>query len=170
MSWLSKIWNSFFNYVPKQERQGIKLNFKDYWAINIRNVDITTFINEMSILFPEGSIIYIEGTCLDPSIQKYLQAHHAEEITKVETGTIWPRPAFYHISLSEEHLQKLAGFTENYALPEICGHLIVYRGNEVLLEGYDFFDQDIYLAGKIDENKIRVFCEKVGCSFKKEHE
>jgi hypothetical protein len=170
MSWLSKIWNSFFNYVPKQEVPGIKLNFDDYWVINVKKVDITAFIREMSILFPDDSVIYIEGTSIDPAIKKYLQAHNAEKITRVEVGTLWPRPTVFHISLSEEHLQKLAEFTDNYALPEICDHLIVYKGEEVLLEGYDFFAQDINLSGKIDENKVRVFCEKVGCTFKREHD
>lgn len=164
MSWLSKI----FNYIPVHERRGIYLNMKDCWLINFTKSDITLFIREMGILFPQGSIIYLEGTSISSDVQEYLHSICVKLTARLEIGTIWPRPKIFHIPLVDEYLQKLAEFAETHVMPQICDHLhVLYKDNEILLQGYDIFDKIVYLSNKIDENLIRAFCTKINCKYKK---
>lgn len=164
MSWLSKI----INYVPAAERRGISLDERNCWRIDLKKSDISLFIREMGILFPRASVVYLEGTAIDPDIQEYLRSIRAEKTTKLEMGTIWPRPRVFHIPLFDEHLQKLAEFTDTHAMPEVCDHLHVYKDDEVLLQGHDIWDKIVYVSNRIDEGLIKEFCARVKCKYNRE--
>lgn len=164
MGWLAKL----LGYSPSSKRAGISLNDRDSWTVDLRKSDITVFIRELRMLFPEGSNICLEGTSVNSRIRKFFQSNRAETTTKVEGGTIWPRSRFFHIPLTNEIVQKLAEFTETHALPEICDHFHVYKDQELLLQGYDFLGHSVSLSDKIDEDLIKDFCEKTGCAYKKE--
>ena len=164
MKWLSRI----FNYVPAHERKGISLDVRGCWLIDFKKSDFTLFVREMGMLFPEGSTIYLEGTAITPDVQEYLHSIRADKITKVEMGTIWPRPKIFHIPLVAEYLQKLAALTDTHAIPEVCDHFHVYKDNEVLLQGHDMLDKTVYLSNEIDENLVKDFCAKVNCKYRKE--
>jgi hypothetical protein len=166
MRWLSKI----FDYVPAHERKGISLDERNCWLIDFKKSDIALFIREMGMLFPQGSTIYLEGTAIVSGIQEYLGSIRAEETTKLEMGTIWPRPKIFHVPLVDEHLQRLAEFTDTHAMAEVCDHLHVYKDDEVLLQGYDIWDKVVYVSGKTGEGPIKDFCARVDCKYRKEND
>jgi len=164
MNILSKL----FGYVPADERKGIRLNDNDCWIIsNYWKKDYENFFNFLRIIVPTESIIYIEGDSIIEKIREYYESKKISNFVKVEMGTIWPRPTFYHIPFNEENILKLIEFFNNYAEPEILDHLIIYKHNEVFISGYDFLDKEIWVSSLIDENKIKKFCEMLDAKYVK---
>ena len=55
----------------------------------------------------------------------------------------------------------------HHAEPELAIHFHVYCNDSVLLEWHDAFSQPMLLSGAIPEEKIKVFANKIGKSFKR---
>ncbi len=99
-------------------------------------------------------------------IEEYLEARKPAQITKVEMGTIWPRPRIFHLPITTENLEGLAQLVEKHAELEIAVHLLVYRDNKVLIEWYDAFSDPFYISKEISEDKIKIFSERLGIKYK----
>lgn len=163
MSWLSKI----LGYVPKKERAGISLNCHEPWWEVSGFEDFSAFLRSLEELFQSDAVLYLEGTCIAKDVQEFLKAKEAEKKSKVAIGTLWPRPLVFHIPLNHENISGLAVLAEKHALPEICTHLHVYRGNAILLEGHDIFDRFVALSSGLPEAQVQAWCAKLKCTYKK---
>jgi hypothetical protein len=162
MSFLSKI----FNYIPKSERQGIKLEGDTAWEIDNRKSDASLFFRKIKHYIPEHCIIYLEGTSIRDEVSSYYASNKASNATKVDMGTIWPKPSSYQIPANSEIFDKLVYFLDNYAEPEVCDHLIIYCNSKVLVSGYDFMYPVVWLSRDFSENVVKEFCSKVKCTYK----
>ncbi|MBI4342345.1 MAG: hypothetical protein HY599_03140 [Candidatus Omnitrophica bacterium] len=163
MSWLSKL----LGYVSKPERAGISLNRKEpYWVMKSFS-DFPAFLRCLAHLFPEGSVLYLEGTSIGKEVQEFLKARAPEKVTRVELGTIWPRPQTFHMLLTAENITELAALAEKHALPELCDHLHVYKDSTVLLEAHDILDRCISLSGALPKERIETLCGQLGAEYKK---
>ena len=163
MNWLSKL----LGYVSKAEWAGISLNRQEpYWVIKGFS-DFPAFLKSVSKLFPEDSVLYLEGTSIARDVQEFVTARAPESTTKVEMGTIWPRPQALHMLLTAENIAGLAALAEKHALPEICDHLHVYKDNAMLLEAHDVLDQCVSITGALPEERIRTLCEQLRSEYKK---
>ena len=163
MSWLSK----WLGCVPKAERAGISLNRNEpYWVIKGFS-DFPVFLKSLANLFPEGSVLYLEGTSIAREVQEFVTARAPERTTRVEIGTIWPCPQTLHLPLTVENIAGLAALAEKHALTEMCNYLHVYKDNTVLLEAHDVLDQCISLTGALPEERIETLCGQLGSEYKK---
>ena len=119
MSWLSRL----FGFVPKTERSGISLDrTAPYWVIRGFH-DFPMFLRNLQTLFPEGSVLYLEGTAIAEDVQQFCRSRAVEKAAKVEMATIWPRPYVFHIALTAQNLSDLAALAEKHAEPEVCHDL-----------------------------------------------
>ena len=66
-----------------------------------------------------------------------------------------------------ETIIRLAELTRSRAYPELAIHFHAYHGQTVLLEWHDAFTQPMLLSGNLSEQKIRIFAERLGMSYKK---
>ena len=62
-------------------------------------------------------------------------------------------------------MRQMAEFAVNFAIPEICDHIHIYKNDEVLLEWFDAFSKPLYISQKISEASIKDFCSKLGCEY-----
>jgi hypothetical protein len=85
----------------------------------------------------------------------------------VAVGTLWPRPAYYHVPATPRTLAELALLAESHAEPELAIHFHVYRTGKVLLEWHDAFSQPLLLDGELPESKVRDFASAPGMSFQR---
>jgi hypothetical protein len=125
--------------------QGISL--EEEQAINLGLIrDLYALLAAIDEVIPEGAVLYLEGTSIVPDIRAFLEAHPTEESEPVGRGTSWPRPKTYHLPLTGSNLSQLRELAERHAEPEICDHLVVYRGDQVLLSAYDAGSSHVYVS------------------------
>jgi hypothetical protein len=86
----------------------------------------------------------------------------------IPMGTIFPKPAFYHLPITSENLKELAEIAERHAEYEIAGHVHVYVNHEILLQWFDAFSDPIYISAKINEKKIKSFAEALNLQYQLE--
>lgn len=167
MSWIHKI----FNAVPPEERKGIELGKNPCWQISYENQkfdNLAEFFSAVNSLVPEGSILYFEGTS-DTKIKEFLESKKVENPMKVAMGTIWPRPAIYHISFTSDNMNTLVETAKNIYVLAITEHFHIYKGNKIIVEWYDAFtpNSEICVNEEIPEEKIKNFCDKFSLKYEK---
>jgi hypothetical protein len=60
----------------------------------------------------------------------------------------------------------MASITAALAEPEICHHLHVFSGENVLLQGHDAFGYNFYVSGLVPEQTLKDFCSAIGCGYR----
>lgn len=159
------ILSKLFNYIPKNEREGISLSTKECWEVfSIK--DFPAFLKVISNLVPTGSILYLEGSDTPKKLRSYLEERASQNICKVEMGTIWPRPDVFHIDITKENMAGLAELAENCCTPEVAVHLHVYKEGKILLQWYDAFYDPLFISKDIPEENIKKFCNSLNVKYK----
>ena len=108
--------------------------------------DLYALLEAIDRAMADGDVLYVEGTNIGPEIRAFLEANAAEEARPIARGTLLPRPTSYHLSLSGPTLGELRELAQGRAEPEICDHLVVYRGDEVILSAYDAGSGHVYVS------------------------
>jgi len=163
MGWLRRL----FKAVPKEEMEGIRLNtVEPYWEVDGPNTFEEMF-NALKGWAPEDAILYFEGGSPDEEIGNFIATHSVTEVSHVAMGAIWPRPKVFHIPATETILTELARIMKQHAEPELAIHFHVYRNEIVLLEWHDAFSQPMLMNGTIPEEKVKVFADRIGKSFRR---
>ena len=146
---------------------GLRLEFDDAWEVSAPR-KIPRFIRALAQVMPPDSIIYLEGTCTSPRIYRILEAMECEPRDQLAAGIIVPKPRCFHITMTEEHLDTIAGLFEKYGHVEICQHLHVYSDHKVLLEWHDAFcDYPFLLDKQISAKKLNSFATLIKSRYQK---
>ena len=155
-----------FRAAPKDHLQGASLGAERAWSVT-QITDHAAFLRALPHLVPPGSVLYLEGVYSDAIID-YLRRHPAEHRLKIAGGTIWPKPQCFHLPITEETALNLGGLSQSCAAPEVCAHLHVYRGDQVLASWYDAFTDPLRVSASIPENRIQEFCHDLKCTYELE--
>jgi len=161
MSLLAKICGA----VPVEARDGIRLVSGAPWEVSAIR-DLPQFLRALSALLPSGTILYLECVSAQDVIE-FLAIKSAKNTSKVALGTIWPRPNFFHLELTQTNMMELAELCERHATFEVCIHLHAYKDGRVVLEWHDAFTQPLLLAGDIPENRVAEFCRLLNCQYQR---
>ncbi|HAX61013.1 MAG TPA: hypothetical protein DCX95_00410 [Elusimicrobia bacterium] len=163
MKWLYKI----LHIVPPEDRAGITLT-NPYWEVEPIKI-FTEFLSALPIIIPNGSILYLEGGYPDKKLKEFFNKTQIANPVKIAIGTIWPVSGidYYHIPLTDENIKELLELSKNHAEPEIAVHLLVYKGNKILIDWYDVFDDPFYLSEDIIEDKLKEFCNKLCLKYRR---
>jgi hypothetical protein len=102
-------------------------------------------------------VLYLEGTSIADDVRRFLADHAIEPTTRVARGTALPRPRTYHIPLSGPAIADLRRIAERHAEPEICDHLVVYRGEHVLVSAYDVGEIEVLLSRRLGPASLARF-------------
>src|SRR5689334_12962288 len=86
---------------------------------------------------PKDSVLYLEGTSIAPDVATFLESRPAKDQREVTPNTLWPKPKVFHVPLAGDNVAQLRHLAENHADPEVADHLVVYRGDDVLLWAHD---------------------------------
>ena len=154
------ILSRILGYMTREERVGISLGRDATWQVWGVG-DPQKFFLALRALVPPESVLALhepEGK----NVRQFLREHAAETHTRVEAGTIWPRPEIYHIDCSAPNLTALEDLASRHAAPEMAIHLHVYRKEQVLIESYDAFDDPMHLSGVFRVEDVMRFSESCG--------
>ena len=136
MNWLFRL----LGYVPSEERRGIRLESSRFWKVtSVRDAEV--FLKSLPLLMPEGSVLYLEDL-LESEVRDFVEARPAPNPVKVALGTIWPRPHWYHMPLTQKNVTELAELVDEHSVALLCIHIHAYHEGKVLLEWHDAFGKD----------------------------
>jgi hypothetical protein len=107
--------------------------------------DLYRLLRAIQEAIPPGAILYVEGTTIAPEVRDLLAEREIEPDVQPTLGTICPTPARFHFPLVSGNLGDLRRLAERHAEPEVCDHLVVYAGEDVLLDAYDAGDGDVHV-------------------------
>jgi hypothetical protein len=120
------------------------------------------------LIVPEGAILYFEGCGIPAHVKRFLESRALPGKRKLPGGTWLPTPNTFHLVISDRNLADLGAVL---GLPETDGvptHIHVYHGNSMILQWYDTSAKDpIHICSSIEEEKMRAFCDAVGCSYRR---
>lgn len=163
MGLLAKI----FGAVSREEMDGIRLDATGpFWELS-GATDFPSLLSALSALLPQGCVLYFDGGWPSEELAQFLREQAVPERAHVAYGTIWPRPAVFHVPATTGTLKRLAELMRSHAAPELAIHFHVYQDRTVLLEWYDAFAQSMGLAGLFAEDQVRLFATQLGMSYKR---
>jgi hypothetical protein len=123
-------------------------------------------LRALAALLPPGLILYLEGTSISPVAAAFLASRAAPDPTPVPRGTIWPRPATFHMFLTTENVESLVELMDHLAAPEVGDHVHAYRGTTAHLIWHDaWFDSPLYLRATVPAEGLDRLCAEFGCTF-----
>lgn len=141
---------------------------KSFWEVTAPR-DLAAFVRQLPELLPEGSILYLEGAGISRAVCGTLEALAVEAQEEVYRGTMWPRPKTFHIPMTAENIDCLAGLFETRVAIEICEHFHAYKEGLLLLEWYDACSGDSFaVSGSTSEQSMKRFCEHLECEYETE--
>ena len=155
-----------FGAVSREEMNGIQLNMRlPFWELSGKT-DFPSIFLALPDLLPEDCTLYFEGGSPTGKLLDFLRQLRIAERTHVAYGTIWPRPAVFHIAASLDNMMRLAELASSCAYPELAIHFHVYSGETILFQWHDVFAQPLLLSGALAEEKVRKFAERLGMSLR----
>ena len=134
------------------------------WKVSIVT-DASALLRALPKLVPDDAILFLEGGTHPAPLRALFEEHRFHPALRPALGTIWPRQPTFALPTTQTFLQKLAQATASCPALEICTHLHVYRGEDVLVEGYDAFAQPFYVSQVVPEHQVRDFCAELGVSW-----
>jgi hypothetical protein len=140
----------------------------DGWTVSPPR-DLSEFLRHLPSLVPNDSILCLEGV-IDSEIETFLKQRPAKYENETKQGFLKLRSKIFYMPVTEENLHRFALLSENFAAPEICGHLRVYHNDKVILSWYDLPHDPLNLANDIDKTALEKFCEILDCSYAKQVE
>lgn len=160
MGWLRRL----FGAVSEEEMRGLRLSGPS-WELSKNLTNPSAFFGALPKLVPDDAILFLEGGAHPPQLARFLEEHRLWPALRPALGTIWPRQSTVALPTTPPFLTALAGQTDSCPVAEVCAHLHVYRGEQVLLEGYDAFSYAFFVSQILPEERLREFCADLQCSW-----
>jgi hypothetical protein len=104
----------------------------------VRRLD--TLLEALDVSMPADAVVYVEGVAFADDVLAVLAALPSVPKDERRTdlrGTLWPSPTSFHLPVSTGVLGLLRELEKRHAPPEVCTHLAVYRGEEILALAHD---------------------------------
>jgi hypothetical protein len=136
------------------------------WVLAHVPDNASRFIRALPTLATTDSFLFLEGGTWPEPLRAFLEQAQVEVMPKPALGTLWPRHTYCSLPAAAAVLEGLASLAEGLSHGEVCDHLHVFRGDRVLLSGYDAFDDEFWLAADVPEQSVRTFSEAVGCTYR----
>lgn len=113
-------------------------------------------------LLSRNGVVALEGSAIDPEVERLLQPHLTTPLVEIRPGTLYPKSKWLHVRATDDALRTLDELVNSFASPEICSHLYAYEEGTLLLEWHDAFDDPIHVAGTVSAAVIAAFCSALG--------
>jgi len=155
------------DWLFKKIHPGADIFGKPLWVLEWegRSFDGELFFKSIPKFLPQETLLYLEGNP-DSEVELFLKQNAVPETLKIAAGTIWPKPDIYHLPGNKNVFDALAKFSSRKAIHDICYHFMAYKDGIILLSGYDFGDDPIYMAEGFSREEISSLSLELGCSFR----
>jgi hypothetical protein len=142
---------------------GAPLILSDADALEIGYVtDLYELLRAIDEAMPKDAVLYVEATAIAPDVASFLETRSARDRRQITPNTLWPKPKVFHMPLTGENLAEFRDLAERHAEPEVADHLVVYRGEDVLLWAHDAGDGYVDIARDLSESIVEAFRDALG--------
>ncbi len=164
MGWIAKLLGA----TSKEELDGIRLDHSySNWEVKLTN-DLPAVLGALKFIISEDAILFFEGGNPSGELKSFIETHAIPEKEKVARGTIWPKSEVVHLPAIMSNIDQLIKLTSEINPFEVATHFHVYEAGKVILEWYDAFTDDMFIAKDISEEKVKKFAESIGVNYKDE--
>jgi hypothetical protein len=132
----------------------------------VRHLD--TLLEALDVGMPKEAVVYVEGTSFSEDVCSALSALPQVPVEQRRTdlqGTLSPEPTCFHLRVDTGVLRVLRDLETRHALPEVCDHLAVYRGEEILALAHDACGTPLLVglslpASAVEKMRAVVECDR----------
>ena len=124
--------------------------------------DLYKLLRAIDEAMPKDAVLYVEATAIANDVASFLETRAAQDWHEITANTLWPRPKVFHIPLAGDNLAELRDLAEKHAEPEVADHLVVYRGEDVLLWAHDAGDGYVDVSRDLSESIVEAFRDALG--------
>jgi hypothetical protein len=136
-------------------------HLRGFWEIlGLRKSD--GFFASLPDLLEEGAVLCLEETSMDRGLRLFLEENAVTPGRTMDRGTVSPPPRQHHIPVRPELMAEVQDFADRIAEPEVCDHLHAYRGEDLLIEWFDAWNDPLLLSRAVPGKKVAVLCRRVG--------
>lgn len=124
---------------------------------HVRRLD--TLLEALEVGMPADAIVYVEGVAFADDVRATLAALPTapEALRRADLrGTLWPSPSSFHLPVSSGVLAVLRDMETRHASPEVCDHLAVYRGEEILALAHDAGDGVLLVGRSLSDDAVET--------------
>ena len=147
---------------------GIDLDTPERWCVE-GVMNAAEFFRGLSLLIPEDSNLYIEGTELDEEVVQFYEANRSKNAVCVVRDMIFPAPDMFHVAFGRGVQEKFAEYAQQKPREKCFFHIKGYQGETLLFAFHDAFDgSDLLVSGRVEEERVREFATAVGATYKRE--
>lgn len=144
------------------------LILKDADALEIGYVtDLYKLLRAIDEAMPKDAVLYLEGSAIAPDVASFLESRPAQDRREIKANTLWPKPKVFHMPLTGDNLAEVRKLAEKHAEPEVADHVVVYRGEEVLLWAHDAGYGYVRVARDVSESIVQALRDALGDAIRK---
>ena len=149
---------------------GAPLILSDADALEVGYVtDLYALLRAIDEAMPKDAVLYVEATAIAPDVASFLGTRTAQDRRQITPNTLWPKPKVFHLPLTGKNLAEFRNLAEKHAEPEVADHLVVYRGEDVLLWAHDAGDGYVDVARGLSEPILEAFRDALGDAIRNTH-
>lgn len=152
-----------FREMASGRRDGLDIDTPFHWVVEgLKSPEL--FFEHLPILLPSESVLYIEGTRIDPEVAVFYSAHLAQNAEEVARDTIYPAPKIFHVVFSPSVCGGVRQLARNHPTPEMFDHLKAYSDGRLLFTFHDAFDGWLLISDRVPEESVREFTRSLAVS------
>lgn len=113
----------------------------------VRRLD--TLLEALDAGMPPDAVLYVEGVAFADDVRAAIAALPSvpkEQRRNDLRGTLLPMPDTFHIPVRSGVLGIMRELEQRHASAEVCTHLAVYRGDEILALAHDAGDAPLFVG------------------------
>lgn len=128
--------------------------------------DYALFFSNLPTYFKSGAYLYLEDPSTRGRMGEILARYKESHPLRIAHDTIWPKTNGYHLPISELICAQLAEAQMNLAAPEVCAHLKVHDGAQLLVVWHDFPDNFLRVSTAVREEVVKRIAHDLQTSYK----
>jgi hypothetical protein len=134
-----------------------------------RVTDLWHLLAAIQHVLPRPAVVYLEGTNIDDEVRTFLDERSIPPGRDDLWVTTWPRPEGFHVPLNDANMDDLCRLVKSqtrawrpFPFGGICNHVVVYRGDDILLAAYDV-GSEVTLSRDLPTATVERF-QQVACA------
>ncbi|MES2202503.1 MAG: hypothetical protein V4498_09645 [candidate division FCPU426 bacterium] len=115
------------------------------------------FVAALRQVFGDGAVLYIEGSAIDAEVEALYLSHAYTVAPAVMRIDPRPRTKVFHVLMDAPFHRRLSAMAASKTYAQICDSMLVYRGQDVLMDGSRLGERIVLFSGALPESKIKRF-------------
>ncbi|HZM02612.1 MAG TPA: hypothetical protein VFC44_06280 [Candidatus Saccharimonadales bacterium] len=118
------------------------------------------FFNVLPVLMREGSVLYVEGTEIDPRIPPLYKKHLYPKPIDIAPDTLFPKPLSFHLTFTPLLCDFFKGLLKTNTHECLFHHVKGYSAHDVIFTFHDAFSGILRISHDVPEDVVKMICTR----------